>query len=482
MGIFRTNDPTQYNQVDGIVIDESAPPPSITGLPTNVVIMVGQFQRGPATLTDVGSTGFLNENYGVSTYSGNQALKNKKFGRLRLIRVVASDAVLATKTFQHSAENIIAFSAKQGKGLYGNSITVAISAGTNTGKKYIIKDTSAKAVLPTETYDNVTVATVVSSAVFAGSKLVTAAVIAVDNEPDNIAATPLALGSDGTVVDTDYQAAIALAEVEQSGNLIGVDVYNATRSGYLKVHVANTEDKMCVVCGPQVQDAATAEADAANFRDADGRIIYAYPWVETSLDGVLTMTQPASWALSLISQIAPNIDPAFVDNTQFLAGVTNLQYQLTRTDYINLRAAGICAFEFDSDIGFKIKSGVTTQIVNSSKVPILRRRMADFLTNSIGKGLKAYQNGINGKQQRTSAKGMISAFVTRNEQQGVLPKDSDVKSGKAKLIDTESLNTDDSVGNGFFYILYKQRIFSSMEFIVLKAEIGTTVVVTEQAA
>jgi hypothetical protein len=61
----------------------------------------------------------------------------------------------------------------------------------------------------------------------------------------------------------------------------------------------------------------------------------------------------------------------------------------------------------------------------------------------------------------------------------VLPGDSEVTSGKARLIDTESLNTDTSVGLGFMKVLIKRRIFSSMRFIVLQLEIGETVVVTE---
>ena len=60
-----------------------------------------------------------------------------------------------------------------------------------------------------------------------------------------------------------------------------------------------------------------------------------------------------------------------------------------------------------------------------------------------------------------------------------MPKDAEVQSGKASIIDTQSLNTDDSIANGFFKIVYKRRIYSSMRYIVLQTEIGTGVVVTE---
>jgi len=122
---------------------------------------------------------------------------------------------------------------------------------------------------------------------------------------------------------------------------------------------------------------------------------------------------------------------------------------------------------------------VVTQIANSSKVMVLRRRMADFLTNSAAKFLKNYQNAVNSKQNRNLVKGAFLQFIDSLERDGILPKDSEVSSGLAKLVDVNSLNTDASIAAGFFKILWKQRIFSSMRYIVLQAEIGESVVVTE---
>jgi phage tail sheath protein FI len=141
--------------------------------------------------------------------------------------------------------------------------------------------------------------------------------------------------------------------------------------------------------------------------------------------------------------------------------------------------AGVSSFEFDSDIGFKIKSGVVTQIANSSKLTVLRRRMTDFLTNSIAKFLKLYQNDVNSLVKRTAVKAAILNFVRGQESLGILPKDSEVNGGNAKIVDIEVLNTDASLAAGNFFIQYKQRIFSSMRFIILRAEIGESVVVTE---
>ena len=86
------------------------------------------------------------------------------------------------------------------------------------------------------------------------------------------------------------------------------------------------------------------------------------------------------------------------------------------------------------------------------------------------------------KKKRNAVNGAIRRFDNTYSQgaQKILPSDNEVKTGKALLIDTESLNSDQSIGEGKFFIKLKRRIYSSMRFIVLVAEIGETVVVTEE--
>jgi phage tail sheath protein FI len=474
MGIYRTNDPTQFDDIDGIVVDESAPPSAISGAAANVAILVAQFQRGPVDLSlPLGSIGEFHEVYGKSSFSGNVQLKNKKFGALRIIRAIASDAAKATLTI----DSKIKFDAKY-FGAYGDSIEVTVAAGSSIGSKYTIQDTSADAVLPVEIYDDIVIADIVA-ATFAGSRLVDATVLSTAAEPTPQAATPLAGGSDGSIVDTDYEAAIVYAEEEKAGNVIFLDSYNSTRNGYLKTHVAATQDKMCIVCGDEGDDKAAAIADAANYRDADGRIMYAWPYVQTSIDGALVLTPPAAWVASIFSQTSPHIALSYTGNTGFLAGITDLEYKESRSGYIALNAAGVLSLERDKDVGFLVKNAITTHLVNTEKREVLRRRMADFLTTSIAYYLKNYQNDVNSSAKRDEVKAAILSFDSLLVADKILPGQQDVKGGAPLLVDTESLNTDAVVASGQFRILYKRRIFSSMRFIVLQAEIGTSVVVTE---
>jgi len=269
------------------------------------------------------------------------------------------------------------------------------------------------------------------------------------------------------------------AEVERAGNLIFVDTYNAARNTLLKQHVSATQDKMTVVCGAENDDVAAVVADVVNFRDSDGRIMYGWPYIETTINGAKVFQNPASWVASIFSQTAAQVSLAFVDTVEFMAGATDLKFKVGRNPFISLDAAGVMGYQFDPDVGIKIRNAVTTHIINSQKRPVLRRRMADFLTESIGLFLKAYDNDVNSVDNQDDIKAAILEFDGRLVRDGVLPGEQDVRSGSPLLVDTESANTDDTIAQGKFIILYKRRIFSSMRYIILRAEIGTGVVVTE---
>jgi hypothetical protein len=479
-GIFRTNNPLEYAEVDGIVIDERAPAPNIQGVATNVVLLLGEFERGSEDITTIGSTVELFNNYGNNiSYGGQLALANKRFGLLKIKRVVAADAAIASQTLQDGLAADIATLSAKSKGVYGNSIDVTIEASDVSGKLITIRDLNSGSDLPDEIYDEVTAANLLEK--LGGSALVDVAIVDDQLVLEDQAATALAGGSDGTIADTDYETALNGSLEEGVANIVMLDSYTPTRNEYLQAHAAATQDRMVICGGPLGETVTEAEAAVALLRDTDGRIIYAYNWLQTLVGGVNVYTSPAHWIASIMSQTSPHIDPAFSGNTEFLQGASDVNLKLGRTDYIRLMRAGIAGFENDSDIGIKLRSGVVTQIANSSKVTITRRRMADWYTNSVGIFLKLYQNAVNSRDERDN----VNAAIQRFDQQystaptKILPSNDEVRDGSAVLIDTESLNTDQSIGEGKFFIKIKRRLYSSMRFIVLIAEIGESVVVTE---
>lgn len=484
MSIFQSTNPVDWTALDGVYIDDVAPPPNVVGVAVNVAILVGQFERGAAGIQSVGSAKQLYQLYGNNiAYSGFAELQNKRFGSLKIVRVIAaSGAAIASLACASSTVTRITFSALW-DGAYGNNIQVTIAAGSVSGSKYTIHDNNANAVWPDEVYDNVAIAAV--GATFANSNLITATINSTAVEPAHQAATNLTSGADGTIADADYQTAIVnQCQSAGVGNILWADKNDTAIKGYLKTSMAATTDKMCVICGAANDSVATDVTDVASYRDTDGRLIYAYPWVNTTINGASVAQQPSGFYASLLSQIAPNIDPAFAGNAQYLSGIDSLDLatQLARADYITLLNAGISAFEVDSDVGIKIKSGVVTQIADSSKIMVFRRRMADYIIQSLAIFLNNYQNAVNSLTNRNNVNTAISTFNRKLEKTGLVPTDAEVSSGKASLIDTTSLNDDDSVAAGEFFVIYKRRLYSSMRFIVLQTQIGTSVVVTEANA
>ncbi len=611
MGIFRTNNVAEFDDVDGIIVNEVSPPPSVQGVSSNTAILLGQFERGPrGDLSEfVGSIGELHEIYGKSTATGNLELRNKRFGRLKVIRVAAADAVKATLTVDAK----LRFDAKF-VGVYGNSIKVTVEDASNdaaavaqvenltsvadvassldaggvllqddagsvafwidvgdsgttipgwasaadravevttivaddsaiavsiamaaaidgdakftvpvpttavavithtpagprtsggadgaadgfafvtvtlgalaieAGSKYTVQDTGATAILPTEVYDNIKIADVVA-ATFVASQLVDVTLLASGSEVANQAATPLATGSDGALVDNDYLTALVAAEVELAGNVLWSDKYNDIIRDGLKTHGVTAPDKIMVLAGDDPEETDTvAKSKVTAYRDVAGRIVYAWNALKTRINGVNTFTSPAGWIASIISNTSPHIDPAAASNVQYTLGASDIRHKVSRSKYIQLKEAGIAGFERDSDLGgtgIKLKSGIVTQIANAGKVMIHRRRMADFLTSSIARFLKHFQNEPNTAANRALVEGQVTQWDQGLIIDGILPSDAEVTDGKARAIDAETLNTPTTIAAGKFFLLYKRRIFSSMRNIILQAEIGESVVVTE---
>jgi hypothetical protein len=505
MGIYRSTDPATWDDIDGIVIAEETPPASIKGASTNIACCVGQFQRGPTDVTEVGSAGELRDLFGAdSSFSGYASLMNKKFGRLKIARVVASAAAAASfpwgsTTADPSLTLVMTFAAKY-TGAYGNNIQVKVEAGSTAGKKITVHDDNTGATLPDEVYDDFDMSSfttdAAANAVFAESKLVTVAVDSTargdgtdpveagytnlnDSAATHRTAAPTA-GSDDTVADVNYQTALIKLQPENICKFVFLDAYDAAdvRAGYVQTHcVTDTTDKIGIICDTEAASVANLVTMAASFRS--DRLILGFPWVKTTIDSASVYQNPCSWIASLLSQTAAYKDPAAASNAKFLAGVTGLKLDLKRSDYVSLDAAGVMGIEFDGDIGYKIKNGVTTHILNSALRPVLRRRMADYLQDSIAVYLKNFQDETNSLLNRIGAKGAIELWIQSQKDLGILPKDSEVTGGLSTLVDIDSLNTDEVIANGYFYILLKQRIYSSMRYIVLKTQIGTSVVVTE---
>jgi hypothetical protein len=229
------------------------------------------------------------------------------------------------------------------------------------------------------------------------------------------------------------------------------------------------------------------------------RVVYAFPGSATFVpqiasrglgggdgfteDGVID-TGFDSWVSSTLSQLPPEENPGQL--TGFMTAIQALErgnpdvQDMKINDYKAFKANGIPALRIDDGTPI-IQSGITS--VNPTTFPnlknIARRRMADFIQDSIAPRLKAFNKKLNTRERRSLILGEIDSFMNGLKS----PNNPSSQRIDSYIIDAISGNTPEALAAGIFRIILKVRTLSSLDFIVLDTEIGENVVtVTEQLA
>lgn len=503
---------TNYQSVDAVIVDERPPPSRIQEIGQNVVCCIGRFERGPLdTITTISSTQELLRTFGGvgpdatgAPYEGYLAVhpSTKRFDQLRIIRASNSTMALATKSFNDDTEPTAVLRVDAlNKGAWGNRIAVSVQAASDGEATHFNLVVSFDGTVR-ETHKNIDLADWEDDeeiVLLGGSDYIRVFRLAIgDGRPKDIAATDLESGSDGTFTDADFTGGPSDPRGMQllygsEAQDVSIFFFAERSSATLKaagLALASQERKNFVTCPDAFDDTkAAAIADVALSRS--DRVWYAYPYVYASIPelGGLTVVNPASFLAATVAALPPHIDPAGVNGEPYLYGVRGLvDRTLATADYENFNAAGICALNFAGGrVGrWRWRSGVTSDL-DAARTMIFRRRMADFLHDSIGEGLTAFQNRPLTRENKVSAKGVIESFLRGQQLIGVLPRQEDIARTEDGmplvpfLVDIDSLNTAETEALGQFVIALFVRIFPSMRFIVLRTQIGTTVEIREDA-
>ena len=230
---------------------------------------------------------------------------------------------------------------------------------------------------------------------------------------------------------------------------------------------------------------------------ADERVDYCYPgWtiVVPSIAAVGTAGGPGFNATgqidthsdtrlaSVISQINPEENPGQVTN--FLSNVIGVELNnadvqnLTIQDYINFKAAGICAPRIDE--GDSIYQSAVTSVnpqTYPNMVTINRRQFADYCEDSIA----PLCNGYIKKMGSVAARGLVvSALAAFFEGLKSSTNPSDARIADY-LLNGKVLNTDVSLAAGLFKIKILCQMNPTMLNIVLDCTIGETVTINPSA-
>jgi hypothetical protein len=240
--------------------------------------------------------------------------------------------------------------------------------------------------------------------------------------------------------------------------------------------------------------AAIADADPGVGANRTERIDYSWPGVQTFVpeavgfnmmgaDGIahadgMIDTHADMWLAAVESNLPPERNPAqaAAPVPDVLATVVAFQRgvsSLTIGDYIALRSKGVCAMRFDRTTGPGFQSGVTTSLLTGEK-NIFRRRMADFIEDSLSQSLVQFAKLPLTNSLKDSEVGQVDAFLA----QLLSANNPAAQRIDGYLIDDKSGNTPANTAAGIFVIIAKVRLTPTQDFLLIQCSIGESVSVT----
>ena len=472
--IFHTDNPLKYTELDGVIVTEKNPPPTIISAGSNNCVFVGQFERGPENEPHfLSSISELQTLFGSNqVYTGNKALRLKRWSNLYVTRVVGSAATQAEVTLDTDKLTVKA----KWKGKYGNNIKITIAQGTQASTQKLVASEGDVV----ETYDNIEFAgksNAELNEIFAGSTLIEVSDAHASVDPSNTSDEALTGGSDGAASATDYQEAIQASNVNVSGKIFFTDDQSAGVKANLANFVKTEQNGQCIL-GPESLTTSVddAIADYDNNSDQQGRVLYAYNPVKLNIQGTLEEESPVFMLASILSNTPPHVSPAAARVTAYTETAVGVKFNLSRANLIKLKNAGILGFEDDPDLGIKPVSADTP----NPEMSVVRRRMSDFYINSISRYLKFYTNEPITAQRKSDILGAIYAFDSGLVANGVVPSDDEIEGGLAFRATINGIASQTEQDNGILKIRLERKLYASARYIVLQTTISERVVIVEE--
>lgn len=214
------------------------------------------------------------------------------------------------------------------------------------------------------------------------------------------------------------------------------------------------------------------EAVGTRLKTADGL---------TTVDGILDGGSD-SWAASLLSNLPPENNPGQGTSPvpELMASVLGLQRsapQLDLAEYVNLRSRGVMAPRLDATVGPIFQSGITSSLTAGQK-NINRRRMADFIQDSIARAINVFSKLPLTDSNKDSIVTEVNAFL-----EGLLSSGNTASQRiSAYSVDDKSGNTAGRLAKGIFTVIVRVQTLVTGDFLVLQTEIGEGVVVQQDLA
>lgn len=308
-----------------------------------------------------------------------------------------------------------------------------------------------------------------------------------------------------TAIDVAYlnamNATLDSSSVAAQANVIfsarqSNQVRQGLRANALSASANGLYGRMALIRPPLGTSKATAQSTVSEpgvgaYRDQ--RVVYCYPGANTfvpiigargvaggtgfTADGNVD-TGADGFLASILSQLNPEENPGQL--TAFTTGVNGLETAAASQilgigDYTNFRASGICALRMDAGTAI-FQSGVTSvdPLIFPNLRNIARRRMADFIQDSLALACKAFGKKLNTLALRKAIGSEIVGFM----EQLLNRINPSFQRISGYTVDPFSGNTPDTLALGLFRIITNVRTLSSLDSIAIQATVGESVTVT----
>jgi hypothetical protein len=309
-------------------------------------------------------------------------------------------------------------------------------------------------------------------------------------------------------LDALYDSAIDSLKAEESPardvSIVFAARHGTTINTKLKSHVLEASQLGVgrVACtSPELDEQVTAiilgDAAPGVGSNRDERVFYSWPGARTFVaeavgldietangattdDGVLD-THFDGWLASLLSNLAPERNPGQATNPvpivfASIQGIQRGVSGLTINEYIQFRSKGIAALRIDRTAGPVIQSGITSSLQPGQK-NINRRRMADFIEDSLAQALSSFSKLPLTDGLKDSIVSETNAFLVGLQS----PNNPAAQRIAAFGVDDVAGNTPELTAKGIFVVIVKVRTLATADFITLQVEAGENVDVTVTA-
>lgn len=482
-----------------LYIAEMSPPRRVAGIGTGVVAVIGEFEKGPVDeAITIGSLAQLVDMFGGpgpdangNVYKGYTALMNKGWQDLRVIRVSNTSQAKATVTLissDASPNNLIKLDARD-VGYYGNKIKAEVSTGTASGRKLTItNERGQKAV-----FDNVDISDTAKLndlvAKINKGEMVTATAL----QPGTLKLQNYTFtgGADGTFQLGDYTGSLAqerglrvIERVDEVNIVFFAEMGPATTAEQVQIlnvalddHCTLMSNRIAITCGLADDTLSVAKANVGI--SASDRVVYVYPYLKTfdADTNVTKLVAPNSFVAAKVASLSPHVSPS----NKELGGVIGVAKQLTRAELVDLTNYGIMPISYVQGGGFRIRNGRTSEVIDTARWQVFRRRMTDYIQVALARSLYWAVSEPHTKELRRQIRQAIVDFLAELESLGLIGDPNGELPAFAVICDHTN-NPAAVVAAGKLYCDVRVRLIAAADFIIIRTEIGEGVITNQQVA